>query len=308
MLLYNTGNVAAEAAAPKKDITGGYMELRLCAFADEAARSLDGQIDALTRNGIGLIEVRGIDGKNVSDFTPDEAKKYADALRAAGIRVYSLGSPLGKTRLSDDFKAERERLDRLIRTAHIFGCRNIRMFSFYAGPDGFDRDTVLNRLGYFVCRAADGGIVLCHENEKDIYGDIPSRVADILDSIGGLKSVYDPANYLQCGVSADESMPLVDRAEYLHIKDVIAATGEVVPAGCGDGRIGDVIDRFGRDGVLTVEPHLRVFDGYNEIDGTELKNKYSFATAAEAFDCAVGSLKKILSDRGFTEKEGIWTR
>lgn len=284
------------------------MELRLCAFADEAARSLDGQIDALTRNGIGLIEVRGIDGKNVSDFTPDEAKKYADALRAAGIRVYSLGSPLGKTRLSDDFKAERERLDRLIRTAHIFGCRNIRMFSFYAGPDGFDRDTVLNRLGYFVCRAADGGIALCHENEKDIYGDIPSRVADILDSIGGLKSVYDPANFLQCGVSADESMPLVDRAEYLHIKDVIAATGEVVPAGCGDGRIGDVIDRFGRDGVLTVEPHLRVFDGYNEIDGTELKNKYSFATAAEAFDCAVGSLKKILSDRGFTEKEGIWTR
>lgn len=37
------------------------MKLRLCAFADEAARSLDGQIDALTRNGIGLIEVRGID-------------------------------------------------------------------------------------------------------------------------------------------------------------------------------------------------------------------------------------------------------
>ncbi len=66
------------------------MKLRLCAFADEAARSLDGQIDALTRNGIGLIEVRGIDGKNVSDFTPDEARKYADALRAAGIRPRSL--------------------------------------------------------------------------------------------------------------------------------------------------------------------------------------------------------------------------
>ena len=185
------------------------------------------------------------------------------------------------------------------------------MFSFYypkdEDPEKY-QDVVFERIEKMLELAEKAGVTLCHENEKDIYGDIPSRVADILDSIGGLKSVYDPANYLQCGVSADESMPLVDRAEYLHIKDVIAATGEVVPAGCGDGKIGDVIDRFGRDGVLTVEPHLRVFDGYNEIDGTELKNKYSFATAAEAFDCAVGSLKKILSDRGFTEKEGIWTR
>ncbi len=284
------------------------MELKLCAFADEAASDIEGQREALKRNGIALTEIRSVSGKNVSDFTPDEAKRYADMLREEGIQVFSVGSPLGKSRLSDDFKAERDRLDRLIRVAHAMRCRRIRMFSFYAGDDGFDRDTVLNRLGYFVCRAADAGIELFHENEKDIYGDVPERVEDILASVHGLNSVYDPANYIQCGVPAEKSLPLAERAGYLHIKDVVAATGEVVPAGEGDGRIGDVIDRFGRDGVLTVEPHLRVFEGYAAVDKSELKNKYAFATAAEAFDCAVNALKKILISKGFKESEGIWKR
>ena len=70
--------------------------IRLCAFADEAAADLPGQIAAMKKNGISLLELRSIAGKNVGDFTDEEARDYAETLRTAGIGVWSIGSPLGK--------------------------------------------------------------------------------------------------------------------------------------------------------------------------------------------------------------------
>ena len=51
--------------------------IRLSAFADEADSSLSGQIEALRRNQVGYIELRGINGTNISLVTEDEAKEYA---------------------------------------------------------------------------------------------------------------------------------------------------------------------------------------------------------------------------------------
>ena len=47
--------------------------IRLCAFADEADKMVDGQIAALKRNNIGLIELRGLDGVNIGKLSEDEA-------------------------------------------------------------------------------------------------------------------------------------------------------------------------------------------------------------------------------------------
>ena len=49
--------------------------MRLCAFADEASANLDGQIEALKRNGIGLIEIRGVDGENIKDISYNKIKE-----------------------------------------------------------------------------------------------------------------------------------------------------------------------------------------------------------------------------------------
>ena len=53
------------------------MMIKLCAFADEAESSLVGQIAALKRNNIPYLELRSIAGKNVRDFSLDEAREYA---------------------------------------------------------------------------------------------------------------------------------------------------------------------------------------------------------------------------------------
>ena len=51
------------------------MPFQLSAFADESSNSFIGQIDALKRNGLSFLEIRNLDGKNVTDLTVAEVKE-----------------------------------------------------------------------------------------------------------------------------------------------------------------------------------------------------------------------------------------
>ena len=89
--------------------------------------------------------------------------------------------------------------------------------------------------------AAGYDVVLLHENEKEIYGDIPDRVLDLVESVDSpqFKLAWDAANYVQCGVRpfTEGYDRLRPHLAYIQIKDALAATGEVVPAGEGDGEL-----------------------------------------------------------------------
>ncbi|MBR5798404.1 MAG: TIM barrel protein, partial [Clostridia bacterium] len=174
--------------------------LKLCAFADEADPQLDAQIDMMLANGIPYLEMRGVDGKNVADLTDEEVKIAVEKLSAAGLKVWSLGSPAGKTKITDDFSFEEKRFERLLTIADMTGAKCIRLFSFY-GTDGSDEyfDEVCRRLSRFIDMAKAHDVVLCHENEKGIYGDTAERCVKLLRALPELKAVYDPANFLQCG-------------------------------------------------------------------------------------------------------------
>ena len=141
-----------------------------------------------------------------------------------------------------------------------------------------------------------------HENEKEIFGDVADRVEYLLDNVKGLKSVFDPANYVQCGENVEKAFKtLAPRTDYYHIKDVVADTGEIVPAGFGDGYIDGIIANAGDNKTFTVEPHLKVFDGFGKLESGKLKGRFEFANCTESFDCAVGSLKKRLVAAGYAE-------
>lgn len=279
--------------------------IRLCAFADEAAATLAEQIAALKENGVSLIEVRGIDGKNVAQLTREEARHYARLLRDSGIDVFSIGSPLGKVPLAEA-DAHMTTVRHVCELARIFGTDRIRIFSFYEA-DGRG-DEVIDALRRMAEIASEYGVLLCHENEKAIYGDTPARVAKLMAAgIQGLRFVFDPANYVQCGVNAKEALTrFFEQTDYFHIKDVIAATGELVPSGHGDAAIdaiAEAIAASGRDVVLTLEPHLAVFDGYAQIDREEMKHRFTFASTRESFTAAATALKAVLRTVGFCETE-----
>lgn len=281
--------------------------VKLSAFSDEAGNSIKEQISALKRNGIFLMELRSIDGKNVAEFTEEEAKSYQKELEENGISVWSIGSPLGKVDIDVDFNEYCKKVRHVCKLANIFKTKKIRMFSFFKAYD--QEEKVFAYLREMVKIGKEYGVDMCHENEKDVFGDTAERVLKIMQNVEGLKYIYDPANYLQCGQSADETLAIFhSKTDYFHIKDVISKTGELVPAGYGDTKIKELIARITDDKVLTLEPHLMEFDAYKSIDNTEMKHKFTFANGQEAFDAAVTALKNILKELNYKEEKGEFVK
>jgi sugar phosphate isomerase/epimerase len=279
--------------------------IRLCAFADEAGNLIEEQIKALNENNISLIELRNANGKNVADFTFDEAKEYSEKFSKNGIKVWSVGSPLGKADIDCDFEEYKKKIMHIFEISKIFRCRNIRIFSFFRAYE--KKEKVFEYLKIICDLAKPYNLNLCHENEKDIYGDTLQRVKEIAINVPDLKLIFDPANYIQCGQNVKEALNVLrDKTYYYHIKDALYKDGSVVPAGLGDGMIKEIIEGIDnrKDTVLTIEPHLALFEGYSSIDNTQLKNIIEFDNNRQAFDYAVNALKKLLAQCNYKEQKG----
>lgn len=272
------------------------MNFKLAAFADEADSKLENQICAMKRNGIEYLEIRGVDGENVSDITAEKAREIRRKLEDSCLAVWSVGSPFGKIGIEEDFDSHLEKFKRNLEIAAILGAQHMRIFSFYVpkeNPEHYSEE-VMSRLQGFLTAAESSGIVLCHENEKGIYGDIASRCAEIHRNFPEIKAVFDPANFIQCSQDTKAAWEiLAPYVEYMHIKDALA-DGSVVPAGKGVGNIPYILEHY-RGEVLTIEPHLSVFAGFEKLERESggAAEKYCYSSSGEAFDAAVTALKNL---------------
>jgi sugar phosphate isomerase/epimerase len=260
----------------------------LTGFADEISPELDQQLDTLAAEGMKFLELRGAWGSNVLKLSDTEVARVKGDLAARGIGVSSIGSPIGKIGITDDFAPHLEAFRRALHVAHELDAPFIRIFSFFI-PQGDDpvqhRGAVLDRMGQLVQVAEGSGLTLVHENEKEIYGDIPSRCLDILASIDSpiLRAAWDPANFVQCGVRPHQEgyAQLRPYIAYVHIKDALLGSGQVVPAGQGDGELRTTIVALrdsGFDGFFSLEPHLASAGKFSGFSGPDL-----FRTAVQAF-------------------------
>lgn len=288
----------------------------LSAFADEASMELDGQISALKRNGISHIELRNVSG-SLLEKSDGELEAMAAALRAADITVSSYGSPIGKSDIDADFSAELGRFRRALNVCRIFGCRRMRIFSFFVSRDSLAdrRDEVMRRLTVLLDEADAAGVTLCHENENKIYGQEPREVSELLASLPRLRGIFDAANFIMDGCDVEEGWrATLPSLEYLHIKDAVStdAGRAIVAVGEGLGRYAEHLsgaDLPDRLFCLTLEPHLYVSETYKKIDPRKLLGIRSFDTPDAAFDYAVETLKELLSTLGYAEgKDKIWKK
>ena len=288
----------------------------LSAFADEAGSSIEEQISALVDNGIGYIEPRNISSKPILTLTDEELFEIKAKLDAAGIKVGSLGSPIGKYPIDKDFEPHIEDFRRALRVCEILDTKNIRMFSFFVEQDDIDtyRDEVIRRLRVLTDMAKEKGIRLCHENETKIYGQMPKEVDELLKANSDLYGIFDPANYRMNDADIIEGINATfNRFAYMHIKDAIYASQSIVPAGEGEGRIPEVINMINEHTdelvYLTLEPHLHIFDAYKGIDDHELKGTHTFNNSREAFDFAVAALTDILKNNGYKRScDNTWIK
>ena len=277
--------------------------IKIYAFADEASPNIDEQIAALKRNGLNGLEIRNVDGVNISDITLEKAKEVKQKLSSNGLITWSVGSPIGKIDIEkDDFKAHIEKLKHTLEIANILESKNIRMFSFYM-PEGKDvldyKNEVIDRLGQMCEIAKAYNVFLCHENEKGIYGDIPERCLEIHKAIPKLKGIFDPANFVQSNSDTLEAWDMLkDYIYYMHIKDA-KIDGTVVPAGMGDGNVEKVVKNFIEKGgnSFTIEPHLTVFEGFSHLERkgeTSVITEYGYPDSNTAFDTACNAFKGLL--------------
>ncbi len=277
----------------------------LSAFADEIDPNLQTQMNELERYNIKHIEIRGVNGRNITQHTLDEVREIKKQLDDRGFRISAVGSPIGKISITDDFAPHLDLFRHTLEIAKILETRYIRMFSFYI-PEGQNpemyRDQVMERLAEFI-KAAEGlDVVLLHENEKNVYGDTAERCLDILKTMNSpiLKATFDPANFVQCNV---EPYPhayelLKDYIEYVHIKDAVFGQPNPVPAGMGDARIAEFLTALynrGFEGFLSLEPHLGAFQGLAELEKDPTLKEMPEG-GPRLFAVAENALRKIISE------------
>ena len=265
--------------------------LRLAAFADEISPDLDVQIEHCRKNGVTHFELRGVAGKNVLDFDAGLRAEIKRELAGNGLGVVCIGSPIGKVKLSDSWAQHFERFKIAVDAAEFFAAPFIRIFSYY---EAHDRDEVLRRMQKKVDYLRDRAPVLLHENENDIYGERGAQCLDLLRSIDSpkLRCAFDFANFVQAGENPLDNWPsLKPYTVHIHIKDALAGTGKVVPAGHGDGKIAEILKdacASGYAGFLSLEPHLAQHGQFSGFSGPD-----QFKVAADA-------LKKLCRENGIS--------
>ena len=270
------------------------MTFTLSGFADEISPEPGVQLETLATESIRYLELRSAWSANVAELTDAELARFRREIEAAGVRVSAIGSPIGKIAIGAPLGPELERMRRIADVADMFGTTIVRVFSFFipAGeaPERY-RQAVIDRMGALAQIAAERGIVLTHENEKEIYGDIPERCADLITSVGSpaLRATFDAANFVQCGVRPHTQGYRLLRPHlvYLQIKDALAADGRVVPAGEGDGQVRETLAALrdsGFGGFMSLEPHLAQAGRFGGFSGPE------------AFTRAARALKSLLNE------------
>ena len=260
----------------------------LSGFGDEIDADPVVQVAVLQALGARHIEVRSAWGTNIVDLSSDQLDALAGILSDREMGVSAIASPVGKVDVALPVEHEVARLGAAIAAANRLGTRYIRLFSFFRAESRSAediRDDVLVRMRALADLAEREHVILLHENEKDIYGDVPERVLDIVEAVGSdaLRLAWDNANFVQVGVRpfSDGYELLRPYLEYLQVKDALSATNEVVPAGEGDGELLETITALrddGYSGFASLEPHLTDVNSLGGFSGPR-----AFGRAARAF-------------------------
>jgi len=261
-------------------------------FADELDNDFEVQMKYWKQMGISWFELRSAWGTNVMSLTDEQISRIKAIIDPIGVRVSCIGSPIGKTFIEDSPEFEMKRLERAAFLAHFFGCRYVRVFSFYCREGNIldHREEVMKRLRAMSDFAQKNGIVLLHENEAKIYGELSKQSAEIAATLRSdhFGLVFDPANYSVAGEDAlDAEKNMHPYIGYVHVKDYAGHDLDMSIPGQGVSHIPEVFDRLrDRDLFISMEPHL------------DVAGQFGGFTAPDKYAAAVDAVRSILDKLG----------
>ena len=250
----------------------------LSGIADEASQNLETQIEVTKKLGWNAIESRFIDGKNIHDISDEAFEKVCETLDGSGVYINAFGSAIanwGKD-VRDDFSITEAEINRAIPRMKRLGAKYVRIMSYKVleGDDQMVKERI-RRLGLILKAFQTEGITVLHENCMNYGGMSSQHTLELIESLPGLKLVYDTGNPVFTRDHSKEEKPWQDPWEfyqnvkkhiaYVHIKDCIEPSentkGKEVYTypGEGKGEITRIITDLmqdGFDGGISIEPHL----------------------------------------------------
>ena len=250
-------------------------------IADEAGKSIVRQIAVHQALGWRHIELRTIDGVNLTDVDDATFDGIAGAVTDAGLTVCCFASQLANwgRPITNDFAVDTAELTRAIPRMHTLGTRFIRCMSY---PNkGWEetawRDEVVRRLRELACMAADSGVTLVHENCDGWGGVSPANTLELLERVDSpaLKLVYDTGNPVAHGQDALEYLrTVIDHVVHVHIKDGKPGADHPTYMYAGDGACQveaciRLLNIHGYDDALSIEPHIAAIIHTGDMGGPE---------------------------------------
>jgi len=260
-------------------------------ISDEAGQAIDVQIKAHQELGWTHLELRLVDGENLTAVSDAKFDEVYEKVTAAGMGVSCFGSALANWArpITCDPQIDVDDLTRAIPRMHRFGTRFIRVMSY---PNDKDnplsdsawRDEAVKRLKVWARMAEDAGIILAHENCSGWGGQSAEHSNILLGEVDSpaLKVVFDTGNPVTYGQDSWDYYQTVSKdIVYVHIKDAKKVDGEDVYTYCGEGDgcvkeiVGDLLAN-GYAGGLSIEPHLAavIHTGASTKDEAELYGSY----------------------------------
>ncbi|MBI2192421.1 MAG: sugar phosphate isomerase/epimerase [Planctomycetes bacterium] len=319
-------------------------EVILTGFADEGpvSKRAEEQLTLLAALGLQYYSIRFVDVgqgvKNVMKLTSQEVERLNQLHREFGIRVSSLGSPIGKVKLEDveDGTSNRfvpfdrylkEDVARAIEIAHALGTKLIRGFSFYP-PKGSDpsryRDRSVERIGAIAEACRREGVIFGLEVEANLVGHDGESMAVIYDRVASpnLFLIFDAANILVQKGSRAETVASYHRMKHglgwMHIKDYRADASlewkgcvdeemlkNFVPADQGDSGHSEILGDFREriPGILQKMADFGVPGVFLDLE-PHLKGGGQFGgfSGPDGFGVALRGLLRVLDHAGIRYK------
>jgi sugar phosphate isomerase/epimerase len=256
---------------------------RTAAITDEFSPDLETAVRSMSEIGMQGAELRMLFGKNIADLDDEEVGRAIAMVRARGLEIVSIASPLLKCvlpgapdvdpRFQQDMFAAKHKFEdqprltaRVFEIAHRTGAKIIRVFSFWRTQDPaavFER--IVSTLRDLADQAAPRGLVIGIENEHACNIGTGTETARLLAALDHphLKVVWDPANALVAGENPyPEGYGKIPagRIVHVHAKDcnVHDHKADWLPLGEGsvdwNGQIAALV-RDGYHGWVSLETH-----------------------------------------------------
>lgn len=246
--------------------------MTITGIADEGSPELKEQIRIHKTLGWDTLELRLIGKTNICAIDDAAFEEVYRTLQEEQMGVVCLASSIANWArpITSDFKADVEELKTAIPRMKRLGTRFIRIMSY--PNEGLSeaewRSESVRRMKELVRIAADGDVVMVHENCSGWGGMSPENQRQLLEEVHSphLQIVFDTGNPVGEGHPAEETWDFYQTAlpfiKHIHIKDCAKnEKGEIEYTYPGEGqsmvrRILESVLELGYTGAFSIEPHI----------------------------------------------------